>query len=448
VRDWLGRVIQIVLLAGFPSLLAGFAWNAAAGFALFGAIVLVLLATQFRYQAALMRWLAHPDLEHVPEASGTWEDVFSKLYRMVKREKQQQQGLTNALLRFREAGEAMPDGVTVLDEDDHIEWLNPMSERHFGITLKHDRRQSITNLLRQPSFVEYIAAQNYSEPLTLKVSSEPERVLSIQLVPYGDKQKLLLSRDITRWERIETMRRDFIANVSHELRTPLTVMKGFVETLIDNPASEPKLVARSLELMQEQAERMQRLVEDLLMLSRLEDTRNPLREDRIDVPALVQSLLVDAEHLNHGEHRLSSTVADAHLFGSREELRGAFSNLISNAIRYTPAGGDVQICWEVVDGRPVFRVRDNGEGIAPEHIPRLTERFYRVDRSRSRATGGTGLGLAIVKHVVHRHQAKLEIESEPGSGSTFSVVFPATRLAPAERPAAAAAKKQGDAQPA
>jgi two-component system phosphate regulon sensor histidine kinase PhoR len=182
------------------------------------------------------------------------------------------------------------------------------------------------------------------------------------------------------------------------------------------------------------------------MLSRLEDTRNPLREDRIDVPALVQSLLVDAEHLNHGEHRLSSTVADAWLFGSREELRGAFSNLISNAIRYTPAGGDVHICWEVVDGQPAFRVKDNGEGIAPEHIPRLTERFYRVDRSRSRATGGTGLGLAIVKHVVHRHQAKLEIESEPGSGSTFSVVFPATRLAPAERPAATAAKKQGDAQ--
>ena len=446
MREWLGRVIQIVLLAGIPSLLAGLAWNAAAGFALFSSLLVLQLVAQFRYQAALMRWLAHPDLEHVPEATGTWEDVFSKLYRMVRREKQHQQGLTDALLRFREAGEAMPDGVTVLDDDDHIEWLNPMSELHFGITLKHDRRQAITNLLRQPSFVEYLAAQNYSEPLNLKVSSEPERVLSIQLVPYGDKQKLLLSRDITRWERIETMRRDFIANVSHELRTPLTVMKGFVETLIDNPASDPKLVARSLELMQEQAERMQRLVEDLLMLSRLEDTRNPLREDRIDVPALVQSLLVDAEHLNHGQHRLTSSVADAWLLGSREELRGAFSNLISNAIRYTPAGGEVHIRWEVAGGQPVFRVKDNGEGIAPEHIPRLTERFYRVDRSRSRSTGGTGLGLAIVKHVVQRHQAKLEIESEPNRGSTFSVVFPALRLAAADRPAGAGAKRATDAQ--
>jgi two-component system phosphate regulon sensor histidine kinase PhoR len=446
VREWLGRIIQIVLLAGFPSLLAGFAWNAAVGLGLFSAVLLVLLATQFRYQAALQRWLAHPDLEHVPDASGSWEDVFSRLYRMVRREKQHQQGLTDALLRFREAGEAMPDGVTVLDEDDHIEWLNPMSELHFGITLKHDRRQAITNLLRQPSFVEYLAAQNYSEPLNLKVSSEPERMLSIQLVPYGDKQKLLLSRDITRWERIETMRRDFIANVSHELRTPLTVMKGFVETLIDSPAADPKLVARSLELMQEQAERMQRLVEDLLMLSRLEDTRNPLREDRIDIPALVQSLLVDAEHLNHGQHRLTSQVADAWLLGNREELRGAFSNLISNAIRYTPAGGEVHIRWEVIDGQPVFSVKDNGEGIAAEHIPRLTERFYRVDRSRSRSTGGTGLGLAIVKHVAQRHQARLEIESEPDRGSTFSVVFPALRLAASGRAAGAGEKRVGDAQ--
>ena len=443
MREWLGRVIQIALPAGFVSLLAGLAWNPAAGFALFAAILLVKVAIQMRYQSALLRWLAHPDLESVPEASGSWEDVFSKLYRMVRREKQHQQGLTDALLRFREAGEAMPDGVTVLDEDDHIEWLNPMSERHFGITLKHDRRQSITNLLRQPTFVEYIASQNYGEPLTLKVSSEPERVLSIQLVPYGDKQKLLLSRDITRWERIETMRRDFIANVSHELRTPLTVMKGFTETLIDNPASEPRLVARSLELMHEQAERMQRLVEDLLMLSRLEDTRNPLREERIDVPALIQSLQVDAEYLNKGQHRLTSSVAEVWLLGSREELRGAFSNLISNAIRYTPAGGEVSICWEVVDGQPVFRVKDNGEGIAPEHIPRLTERFYRVDRSRSRSTGGTGLGLAIVKHVMQRHQARLDIESEANHGSTFSAVFPAIRLAPAER---SAPKLKADAQ--
>ena len=334
-------------------------------------------------------------------------------------------------MRFRDAAEAMPDGVIVLDADNHIEWMNPAAERHFGISLDNDRRQPITNLLRQPALLDYIDGQHFGDPMQLKELGDSDRIFSIQLVPYGDQQKLLLSRDVSRWERLEAMRRDFIANVSHELRTPITVMKGFLETLTDAREQDDRLYRRSMELMTEQAERMQRLVEDLLMLSRLEDSRYPLREESIDVPALVRSVLMDAEALNRGQHRLHQETERVWLHGSRDELRSALSNLVSNAIRYTPPGGDIDVHWGLEDGKPVFRVKDNGEGIAPEHIPRLTERFYRVDRSRSRSTGGTGLGLAIVKHVLQRHQAHLEIESEPNQGSTFRCVFPAARITPA-----------------
>ena len=281
----------------------------------------------------------------------------------------------------------------------------------------------------------HLEARLFGEPLLLKGPGEADRILSVQLVPYGSHEKLMLSRDVTRWERLESMRRDFIANVSHELRTPLTVMMGFLETLTDAREADEKLYRRSLALMTDQAGRMQRLVEDLLMLSRLEDTRYPLKEEPVDVPALLQSVLVEAEGLNRGQHRLASKLEPVWLLASREEIRSAFSNLVTNAIRYTPPGGDILVTWGLENGAPAMRVRDNGEGIAPEHIPRLTERFYRVDRSRSRASGGTGLGLAIVKHVLQRHQGRLEIASEVGQGSTFSCLFPAARIVPASKTA-------------
>ncbi len=233
------------------------------------------------------------------------------------------------------------------------------------------------------------------------------------------------------------MRRDFVANVSHELRTPLTVLRGFIETLADAREGDTKLHRRSLELMGTQAERMQRLVEDLLMLARLEDSRYPLKEEPVDVPALAHAVVAEAEGLSQGRHRIEVRAEAAWLIASREELRSALTNLVTNAVRYTPAGGEVLVTWGHEDGEAWLRVRDNGEGIAPEHIPRLTERFYRVDRGRSRSSGGTGLGLAIVKHVLQRHQGRLQIESEPGKGSTFSCAFPATRLAPPKEAAVA-----------
>jgi two-component system phosphate regulon sensor histidine kinase PhoR len=265
----------------------------------------------------------------------------------------------------------------------------------------------------------------------IKQSRQKELTLSLQLVPYGDKQKLLLSRDVTRLERIQTMRRDFIANVSHELRTPLTVIGGFLETLTDADESppDPKTRKWALTLMTDQTKRMQRLVEDLLTLSRLEDTENLVREETVDVPQMLRGLYDEARSLSAGRHLvILSLDSDAKLLGSADELRSAFSNLISNAIRYTPDGGVITLSWIIRNGQGVFSVQDSGIGIEPEHIPRLTERFYRVDRGRSRESGGTGLGLAIVKHVLTCHQANLDIVSEQGKGSCFSARFPAARL--------------------
>ena len=390
-----------------------------------------------RQLAKLAKWLSDPQLSTVPQAEGAWGDVFAELYQIVRRQSKSRHQLSEALARFRRAGEAMPDGVVILDENDEIEWLNPVAERQLGLNLETDAGRPITYLLRQTRFHEYLAAQNYAEPLILKSARNPELTLSIQLVPFGAKQKLLISRDISRFEQLETVRRDFVANVSHELRTPLTVVGGFLETLHEHPDLPPEERNRQIQLMLEQTHRMQRLVEDLLTLSRLESGSNPLHEAPVNVPALITRLLKEAESLSRGHHQLHAEIdSDAWLMGAEGEIASAFGNLISNAIRYTPPGGEVVLRWERTADGARFSVRDTGIGIEPQHIPRLTERFYRVDRSRSRETGGTGLGLSIVKHVLTRHQAFLEIQSEVGKGSTFAACFPANRvIAPEERTA-------------
>ncbi len=429
--DWIGRLAWIAAIAGGGALLTGFVAGPAFAALFLFVFLVVAVAVALRARDRLAKWLASPSVDDMPDDEGAWGEIYSRLHRVLREQSASRASLSHALWRFRQAGEAMPDGVLVLDADDRIEWLNPSAEEHFGLTFKRDRGQAVTNLIRHPAFVAYLEAQRFGEPLLLRGPAETDRVLSVQLVPYGQHEKLLLSRDVTRWERLEAVRRDFIANVSHELRTPLTVLRGFLETLTDARGPDEKLYRRSLELMTAQAERMQRLVEDLLMLARLEDSRYPLKEEPVDVPALVHSVLAEAEGLNGGRHRIDSRIEPVWLLASREELRSALSNLVTNAIRYTPPGGDILVAWEMDGGEAAFRVRDNGEGIAPEHVPRLTERFYRVDRSRSRSSGGTGLGLAIVKHVLQRHQGRLAIESEPGRGSTFSCLFPAARVVPA-----------------
>jgi two-component system phosphate regulon sensor histidine kinase PhoR len=290
--------------------------------------------------------------------------------------------------------------------------------------------QDITYLVRQPEFIEYLANANFSEPLVMSPARHVDMVLSIKLISYGGNKRLMISRDITQLERIEAMRRDFVANVSHELRTPLTVVNGYVENLIDMPDISRENQARALQLMAEQTRRMENLVSDLLTLSRLESGHNPLLEERVDMGELLEQVYRDGQSLSNGRHVLRIEVARSiSLLGNRDELHSAFSNLVSNAIRYTPEGGEILLRLGERSGQPVFSVQDNGIGIAAQHLPRLTERFYRIDRSRSRETGGTGLGLAIVKHIAMRHQAKLEVLSTEGQGSTFSLVFPTSRVA-------------------
>jgi two-component system phosphate regulon sensor histidine kinase PhoR len=434
-------VVSRLAFVALPlALIAELAWGHVGALA---AVALVLLCAFSYYAfklAQLSRWLGDPVAGAMPDGLGLWGDVFSRLYRRLRLETRSQRSLSDALMRFEQAAGALPDGAIMLDAENRIEWCNPMSERHFSISLARDRGQLLTNLLRQPAFVAYLGAENYHQPLNIKGQGGAEQVLSALLVPFGEEQKLLLTRDVTQLEKIETMRRDFIANVSHELRTPLTVLSGFVETLIRANDNRSELFTKSLAHMEAQALRMQNLVEDLLALSRLEDARNPLVEHPIDIPGLVASLLVDAGQLSAGRHQIRSSVGDSWLIGNRDELRSAFSNLLSNAVRYTPQGGTIEMIWEMAGNEPVFTVRDSGEGIPAEHIPRLTERFYRVDSGRSRSGGGTGLGLAIVKHVVSRHQARLEIDSAPGKGSVFSVIFPAARAcAPSPRLVRAAA---------
>ena len=387
------------------------------------------LIFHLRQLQQLNQWLANPQVRAVPEGSGVWEDTFVALYHLARRQSVSQQQLSKALARFQRAGEAMPDGVVMLDANDQIEWFNPIAADQFGLNPVTDIGNPITYLLRQSQFNEYITAHNYSEPLVMKSIRSPDATLAIQLVPFGEDLKLLISRDITRFEQVETMRRDFIANVSHELRTPLTVVGGFLESLQDYTDLSEEDRAHFFQLMRDQTLRMQRLVEDLLTLSRLESAANPLQEENVWIPQLLQQLQTEAKSLSQGRHQINLEVSsDSGLFGSESELRSALGNLISNAVRYTPQGGEILVRWTVENDEGRFSVKDSGIGIEAQHIPRLTERFYRIDRSRSRETGGTGLGLSIVKHVLTRHQARLEINSVVGQGSTFSAIFPASRM--------------------
>jgi len=421
--------IGIVLAAAAVGLavwpLAGAAW----AWTLIAVVLGARVAYHARHLASFMSWLERPGSEPLPVGSGIWEEAFARLHQRLKQHDEEQQGLVRALSRFRAAGRALPDGVVILDADHHIEWSNPTAEQHFGIDAHRDFGQAISNLVRQPDFVAYLEAHRYAEPLALR-SARSEAVLSVRVIQFGADQKLLLSRDVTIEERLETMRRDFVANVSHELKTPVTVLSGFVDTLAD-PAIGLSDAQRSkfLGMMREQAQRMRRLIEDLLTLSALEASGAPEDEQEIDILPFVEKLAEEARALSGGRHRVVTVVQqNSSLKGSLKELTSAFSNLVSNAVRYTPEGGSIRLAWRLDAGRGIFSVEDDGIGIETRHIARLTERFYRVDSSRSRETGGTGLGLAIVKHALTRHQAVLEVRSEPGRGSTFSAVFPARRV--------------------
>ncbi len=425
---WLRPLTTLALIA-LAGLVAWAAVSATVALAVVALGCLLLVVFHLQNLAALERWLREPELRTMPHGLGIWEGAFAGLYELLRTEIRSHQTLAATLERFQAAVKALPDALVVLDRRDRIEWCNSMAEAYLGLDSARDQGQQISYLLRQPQFSGYLSAQHYAEPLLLRSQHARETVFSIRLVPYGEEQKLLIVRDVTQREHVEAMRRDFVANVSHEMRTPLTVVGGFLETLIDTPSIDPAQARHYLELMHAQTQRMQRLVEDLLTLSRLENTNTPLTEEEVDVRDLLDTLEDEARALSRDRHAIHVEIkSECTLLGNARELTSAFSNLVSNAVRYTPDGGDIWLRWEKKGVEGVFSVKDTGEGIEAQHIPRLTERFYRIDRSRSRETGGTGLGLAIVKHVLSRHQGHLVIDSQPGRGSTFSAHFPARRL--------------------
>lgn len=395
----------------------------------FSTLLLLYLAIQIHDLYALQRWLKRPQLANIPEGIGLCEDIFNALLKYERSNEQKNQALNAALERFNRVADAIPDGLVILNASNEIEWCTANAEFQLGLDLSTDKNLPIVNLVRNSHFIAYLYNEEFEEPFKLKDARNTEIILEIWIFALDNRQKLLISRDITQLEKVDAMRRDFIANVSHELRTPLTVVGGFIETLSDMEGAIPENIRSYFGMMQDQTTRMRRLIEDLLTLSHIESNTQPPEDRPIAMQAMVNMLVNDANALSQGKHTITSECdARLDLSGAVDELQSALGNLVSNAIRYTPAGGSIHISWQQRNQQAVFRVKDDGIGIEPQHIDRLTERFYRVDRGRSRETGGTGLGLAIVKHILTRHQAKLEILSEPGQGSTFSAIFPETRI--------------------
>jgi two-component system phosphate regulon sensor histidine kinase PhoR len=389
------------------------------------AVLAWALWRQLRELTKLRRWAARSRLLDAPEGEGAWGEVFNLLQRHRRANLGSHRRLARLIVRSRRAAQALPYGVAVLDAAMRLDWCNRAAREHLALDPERDRGQPIANFVRQPEFAAYLEARDFSQPLRLR--SAGGRVLSLQLVAYDEDAWLLLTHDVTGAERVEAMRRDFVANVSHELRTPLTVLTGFLETIQDLKLDAQR-VRDYVSMMRPQAERMRRLIEDLLMLSTLEHAPPP-PEARVAVRPLLERIRAEAEVLSGGRHRIALEISGAQdVAGAESEIASAFGNLVSNAVRYTPDGGAIRIAWRASPEGAEFSVEDSGIGVEPEHIPRLTERFYRVDRGRSRDTGGTGLGLAIVKHALARHEATLAIESTPGKGSVFRVRFPAARL--------------------
>lgn len=359
--------------------------------------------------------------------TGNCKEVADYVERLLKQRDYENQHSTEQLNKLLGAIQVSPNGVLLLDEDYKIEWCNLMAAEHFNLDPQQDLQQHITNLIRDPDFIAYLENNNFQQPLKLTLGQEDQKIL-IQLHPYDEGRLLLLTDDITQVERVERMRRNFVADVSHEIRTPLTVLSGFIETIQNLPLEEAER-QRYLALMKQQGDRMQSLVNDLLTLARLEDSPPPPMDQWVAVETILGHTKNTVQELSAGHHQISVDCnSNILIAGVESELISAVANIAINAVRYTKEGGEIKIGFKLIDGEGYFEVKDSGQGIAPQHIKNLTQRFYRVDKSRSRDTGGTGLGLSIVKHVVLRHGGRLDIQSIEGKGSTFTLIFPANRI--------------------
>lgn len=402
-------------------------------------LVLHILIQNWKF-IRFQKWLNSESLQVNPDWNGAWLDVAARINRQQLVADNSAKLNERRLQDFLLAIQASPNGVILLDGEARIDWCNDTAASHLGLDVKKDRLQHIVHLVRDPLFTRYFAQDNHPSEVLIdgrSTSVSNFRKLSVQLHKYGDGRLLLLSRDVTEVVKAEAMRRDFVANVSHEIRTPLTVLGGFVETLQSVPLDEQE-TQKYLQLMSSQAGRMQSLVADLLTLSQLEATQSPIGQEYVSLPDLVTQVMSEAnaftsllaeQQIGKKHALVFDQVPILWLMGSQKELFSALSNLVSNAIRYTPLGGLVHLTFLQTDDQLTISVKDTGPGIASEHLPRLTERFYRIDQSRSRETGGTGLGLAITKHVMQRHGGELQVQSEQGKGSTFNLIFPASRIA-------------------
>ena len=436
------KLMLIVLCGGLLGYL--FPWGSRSQESAYLGMVLVLVLMHLKdhwIRTRFSKWLNGNDHVSDPHFSGVWEDFSDRVRRVLKQKETLRLSSEETLRQFLAAIQASPNGVLLLDTESRIQWCNQTAAKHLGIDPHLDSQQLIGNMLRNPAFNSYVHAKTFDHEVVIEGrlhrADRPHKV-GIQLFPYGEGRLLLLSRDVTSIEQAEVMRRDFVANVSHEIRTPLTVLLGFVETM-QTLALTDQDRAHYLNLMATQAQRMQTLVEDLLTLSRLEGNPYPSQTEWVSVANILEQCKHEALGLDRvlqkdgaSPHQIEFMVDDdvdaCEIAGSEKEIISAFSNLITNALRYTPAGGRVLVRWTCSPEGAVFSVEDNGPGISPEHLPRLSERFYRIDRSRSRETGGTGLGLAIVKHVIQRHGGSLQIESKINQGSRFSLAFPPSRI--------------------
>ena len=425
-RDWVYHLIRLGVYVPLAILIAWYSGHPAP---VLGVFLLIFLAWQFYNSLRLYRWLQAWD-EKPPESMGMWSDIFDRIAVLQKQNTKRNLQYQQVIDDFEGLTDAFPDATLVINDQGHIRWFNDSAVKLLGLQAESDAGQAVTNLIREPMFADWLSVQDVLQsPLDIACPVDDNISLQISAVRFRKNQRLLILRDVTDVKNLERIRQDLIANVSHELRTPLTVLRGYLEVLKSQPQDQnPEAVER----MYLQAKQMQDLLEDLLELSRLEDmeTKGIDGEAEVDVSALLAQIAEQAEDLSQGQHKLVFNVEPGlNLRGMEADLKSAFQNLVVNAVNYTPAKGKIKVVWQETDTGVVLSVSDSGIGIPHRDIPRITERFYRVGDDRNRKTGGTGLGLAIVKHVLHSHNAQLDIKSELGKGSEFRCIFPLERKA-------------------
>ena len=430
LREWRSELNRLLILIAIAAVLG----------LIIGKTTLVVMMALIGYLAQMMfqlyrlnQWLEHlPDTEQrdPPEATGVWGWIFDGIYRLQRRERDAVNHLKSILDKAQESSAALEMAVVMINHRGNLEWWNKAAETLLGFRNGQDQQQGVTNLLREPRFFEYFEGRKYAEPLRIQSPIKKNIILEFQITLFGEGERLMLVRDVSQMHRLESMRKDFVGNVSHELRTPITVINGYLETLLDHRDGVAPRWIKPLEQMHQQSQRMENIVRDLLTLSRLETKALSKEQDRIDVNSLLREVKSEAEQVFENKSHSFELESEPNLYlkGSISELYSAISNLLFNAAKYTPESGKIKLTARLSEKGLDVEVIDNGAGIAEQHIPRLTERFYRVDESRSTDTGGTGLGLAIVKHVLARHGADLEIYSMLGKGSRFVCHFPKDRL--------------------